>query len=250
MNIVDQNGGLSPELNPFDDDHVRKILGAVSLAWSMMKAASRNQIEDKITFALAAKLQNDPSFRGLPFDVVPQYNLLDADGNILGRLDLYIKYRSSQRAYFAFEAKRLHVRYPGGKFSYEYSVYVGEEGMGAFIASTYSKGLPSSGMLGYVMDGNTETAWFGLAQEIEPQWETLKLRPLTKFADSPLAPIVACGLKETRLAETAHLLEAQIFRLFHLLLPVPVIVEVGNSGAAPPSRRRRRRRQARPSVEN
>ena len=129
MSIRRFSGSLKPEFNPFEEDYLIEILRAVSLAWASMCPPGRTEIEDRITFRLAGRLANDPQFSDIPYDIVPQYWLLGINGQRLGRLDLRFKHRSSHHDYFAFEAKRLHVRYPGGAFSTEYSSYAGEDGM-------------------------------------------------------------------------------------------------------------------------
>ena len=155
----------------------------------------------------------------LPHDIVPQYWLL-VNGQRLGRFDLRFKHRFSQRDYFAFESKRLHVTYPGGKLSPEYHVYAGGDGMGGFIEGQYSTGLPAAGMLGYIMDGDTKKAWAGLATRIEAKRDGLCLLAASRFIESSLKHHIESGLSDTRLGETQHTLVSHVLRLFHLLLPV------------------------------
>lgn len=190
------------------------------MAWARMKQPKSGEIEDRITFRLAGRLNNDLHFRDLPYDIAPQHWLTGLDGERLGRLDLHFKHRHSQRDYFAFEGKRLHVRYPGGQVSPEYVTYVSDEGMGAFVAGQYSPNLPVAGMLGYVMDGNTEKAWTGLAARIEAKCDELCLHKASRFIESPLRRHIKSGLPDTRLGETQHNLTSYALRLFHLLLPV------------------------------
>jgi len=219
MRFTDSNTRLDLQFNPFADDYVGEILEAVAVAWSQIKQPKQSDYENTITNRLAGRLLNDPAFRDLPYDVVPQHQLTELSGRILGLLDLHFKHRQSQRDYFAFEAKRLHVTRPGGSFSNEHSIYVGNEGMMAFIDGQYSKGLPAGGMLGYVMDGDTKKAWDGLEARIENRRGELKLTPASKFAKSPLSHIEAKGMQNTLLGETMHQLDSNL-RLFHLLLPV------------------------------
>lgn len=219
MKFGGTSGRLDNIFNPFADEYLGEILYAVATAWARMRQPSSSEIEDRITRMLTAKLRHDPLFNNLPFDVVQQFILDNADAKYLGRLDLHVKYRQSQRDYFAFEAKRLHLNY-GEKFDPQYSAYIGSEGMGAFITGQYSKGLPAAGMLGYVMDGNTGKAWTGLAGRIETKRGALRLQVASEFAESPLKHHVASGLSNTRLGETQHDLSSHALRLFHLLLPV------------------------------
>jgi len=214
------NGRLDPQFNPFDDDYLVEILEATAVAWARMNQPGTSEIEDRITYRLAGRLANDPLFAELPYDIVAQCWLLGLDGERLGRLDLRFKHRHSQRDYFAFESKRLHVTYPGGSFSTEYPAYAGDDGMMAFISGHYSKGLLAGGMLGYVMDGKTDSAWSGLEQHIELRRAPLKLIDSSKFVKSALSKAIANAMDGTHLGETEHDLDTHHLRLLHFLLPV------------------------------
>jgi hypothetical protein len=214
------NGALEPKFNPFEDDYLSEILEAAATAWVRMDHPNGSEIEDKITYRMAGRLANDPLFAELPYDVIPQCWLLGLNGERLGRLDLRFKHRQSQRDYFAFESKRLHVTYPGGGFSTEYPTYVGDDGMMAFIEGQYSKGLLAGGMLGYVMDGKADAALSGLEKRIDAQRNPLKLAGSSSLAKSGLSKAIAKGIGGTQLAETEHDLTTHRLRLFHLLLPV------------------------------
>jgi hypothetical protein len=220
MRFGDASARLNTEFNPFTEEYLGEIVEAVAVAWARMKQPKASDLEDHITFRLAGRLLNDPLFRDLPYDIVPQYWLLGLNGERLGRLDLCFKHRSSQRDYFAFEAKRLHVAYPAGKLSSEYHVYAGDDGMGAFIAGQYSRGLAAGGMLAYVMDGDTDRAWTGVSACIEAKREELQLRTPHKFAESGLKHHIKSALPGTRLGETQHELVSHFLHLLHLLLPV------------------------------
>ena len=223
MKFTTASGQLADEFNPFQADYLAEILEAVAVAWQQMPKPKRPEIENKITRRLVGWLLNAPDFIDqLPFDVVPQYEILGLHGEILGRLDIYFKHRQSRRDYLALEAKRLHVTYPGGGVSTEYPTYVGAEGMTAFVEGPYSKNLPVGGMLGYVMDGDTGKAWDGLAARIEDRRDALCLSVDSKLSESPLAHTVGKGMAGTWLGETLHDLKTHSLRLFHLLLPLKV----------------------------
>lgn len=214
------NGKLAPKFNPFEDNYLSEVLEATATAWTRMKKPGRREIEDKITFRLAGRLANDPQFADMPYEIVPQYWLLGLHGQRLGRLDLRFRHRSSQRDYFAFEAKRLHVTYPGGAFGAEYSTYAGREGMMAFVKGQYSKGLPACGMLGYVMDGKSDGAWKGLERRINSRRKHLRLVAGSTLAQSLLANAVASLMNGIQLGETQHDLSTHQLRVFHMLLPI------------------------------
>jgi hypothetical protein len=214
------NGRLAAKFNPFDDDYLVEILEATAVAWKRMRHPTESEIEDRITYRLAGRLLNDPHFADLPYDIVTQYWLLGLNGERLGRLDLRFRHRHSQRDYFTFESKRLHVTYKKGGFSTEYPTYVGEDGMMAFIEGQYSKKLPAGGMLGYVMDGKSNKAWGGLEKRIDAECDSLRLAESSRLAKSALAKAIAKGMAGTHLGETEHDLETHHLRIFHLLLPV------------------------------
>ena len=211
------SGRLETKFNPFEEDYLAEIVGATVKAWGLMKKPRRNELEDQITFRLVGKIKNDPEFRLLPYDVDAQYWLLGAEGERLGRLDIHFKHRHSRRDYFAFEAKRLHVQYPGGRRSTEYPTYVGDAGMMAFIASQYSSGLPVGGMLAYVMDGRTDNAWSGLTARIAASRATLKMELSGRLAKSPASSAISAS-PGAHLGETEHGLANRKFRILHLIL--------------------------------
>lgn len=213
------SGRLDTKFNPFDDDYLAEIVSTIAGAWARMKKPTRGDLEDKITFRLVGRIQNDPDFQALPYDLAAQHWLLGLDGELLGRLDIHFKHRSSGRDYFALEAKRLHVQYPAGKRSTEYHTYAGDAGMMAFLVGQYSIDMPAGGMLGYVMDGLTDQAWSGLTGRIEASRETLRMEQTWTLARSSLSSAIS-ATPGAHLGETEHALEKRRFRILHLMLPV------------------------------
>lgn len=213
-------GNLDPQFNPFAEDELSEIIRMTATAWAQMKQPPKSELEDSITFRVAGRIANDPDFAESPYDVVAQFWVLGLDGQRLGRIDLRFQHRHSKRLYFAFEAKRLHVRYPKGKVSTEYATYAGPEGMLAFVDETYSKGFATGGMLGYVMDGRSHDAVNGLGTKIEEKKVELKLSPNTSFGPSGLAQIPPTALSGTFLRETSHHLSTHTLRMLHLIVPV------------------------------
>ncbi len=212
------SGWLETKFNPFDDDYLAEIVGATVKAWGLMKKPDRGELEDAITYRLVGRIKNDPEFCELPYDVDAQHWLLGLEGERLGRLDVRFKHRHSRRDYFAFEAKRLHVRYPGGKHSTEYHTYVGNAGMMAFILGQYSADLPAGGMLAYVMDGLADKAWSGLTGRIEARRRALRMRNGENLMRSALSSVLG-GRPGVHLGETEHQLANRRFRILHLILP-------------------------------
>lgn len=220
MKIEHLSGELLSEFNPFEDNYLLEILSATASAWNAMKQPASSEIEDRITFRIAGRLQNDPLFSELPYDVDVQRWRLSLEGELLGRIDLRFKHRSSHRDYFVFEAKRLHVTYPGGSKSTEYPTYVGEEGMTALIEGFYAEKAPAAGMLGYIMDGKSDKAWNGLSHSIEKKKLELKVAAGNQLETSAFFEKLTDMMKGTHLGETTHCLDNHHLRVFHLLLPV------------------------------
>ena len=213
-------GSLDPQFNPFVEDELSEIIRMTATAWARMKQPPKAELEDSITFRVAGRIANDPDFAESPYDVIAQFWVVGLDGQRLGRIDLRFQHRHSKRLYFAFEAKRLHVTYPKGKFSTEYATYAGPEGMMAFVDQTYSKGFTASGMLGYVMDGRSPLAVTGLGTKIDEKKIDLKLSPNTSFGLSGLAQLPPTAVSGTFLRETSHLLSTHTLRMLHLIVPV------------------------------
>lgn len=218
MRIDNISGQMDPRFNPFAESYVSEIIHAIALAWCRMRTPPADEIEDRITFRLAGRLQNDEDFRELPLDVVPQFWLLDLHGRRLGRLDLRFKHLQSRRDYLAFEAKRLHVAYPSG-FKTEHAVYVGDEGMMCFVIGKYSAGLPHAGMLAYVMDSDVPRACDGLTDAIENNRNSLKLRKGPPFTASVFEEMTTKIIANARVAESAHEFDNGPMVITHMLLP-------------------------------
>lgn len=218
MKFAEHSGRLAEEFDPFAEEPLGDMIAAVALAWTKIKRIQ--EIENRITKKLAGRLMNDQAFRDLPFVVDAQKMLIDIDGNETGRPDLVIRHRSSHRAYFAFEAKRLHVTTDAGNFSDEYATYAGLDGMEAFTTQQYSAGLPAAGMLAYVMDGRTSDAWIGLRRVIDKRREKLRMSSSASLEASRLTPCLDKGLPPSLLGETHHHLNPATLRLLHLLLPM------------------------------
>lgn len=234
MKFSSSSGILEPAFNPFAEDYLAEMLDAVIVAWSRMRRPGRKEKEDHITYRLAGRIQHDPLFVDLPFDVAAQYWLLGLHGERLGRLDLRFKHKHSARDCFVFEAKRLHVTYPSGRFKPEYSGYTGADGMMCFVCGRYPTEVGVGGMLGYVMDDDCERAWDGVFAQIESCRPALKLLASSSLALSSLSGKTIKSIIGAKLGETHHDLETRRLRVLHLILPIgepPPLKPLG-SGAA------------------
>ncbi len=242
MRFATNSGRLASEFDPFSMDVLADMMQIVIFAWGKVKRFTPAQIikkwnakgtkgndvvcpmmphENWITDRLYGQIWNDPQFHTIPFVVVPQLRLIDIDGNEPGRIDLWFLHRHSQRDYFSFEAKRLHVTYPGGSTKTEYATYTSTAGMGAYVLGQYSAGIPAAGMLSYVMDGDTTKAWEGLNSAIQASEESLLMAPQSGLSASKLNLPLSDSDTKSLLGETIHNRPGSELRLFHLLLPYP-----------------------------
>lgn len=98
-------------------------------------------------------------------------------GTELGRNDLrfYPPNHCGQTIYFTLECKRLRVPTPSGirHLADKYA----DEGIQRFVDGRYSAGLPCGGMVGYVLDNNTQEAFASVRSQIEAKCASLKMLP-------------------------------------------------------------------------
>lgn len=80
-------------------------------------------------------------------------NVDGREGKGRPRIDIEIERVKRPRPRFRFEAKRLKAR-----TRHTASVYLGEDGMGAFLSGEYPLTHPEAGMIGYVQS-DTEDVW-------------------------------------------------------------------------------------------
>jgi hypothetical protein len=97
-------------------------------------------------------------------------------GTELGRNDLrfYPPQHHGQTIYFTVECKRLRVTTKSG-LSHLADKYA-DEGIQRFVDGRYSPGLPCGGMVGYVMDNETQKAFASVRSKIETKRASLKLQ--------------------------------------------------------------------------
>ena len=126
---------------------------------------------------------------------------------------LCLLHGNDEDAYFAFECKRLNVTFPCGRFDYLAADYVGPEGIGCFVSQKYASGQQHGGMIGYVFNGDIETARSAINNQL-----ARSRRDLALLSDS----LATCGLspENSQLNETQHNINGTAMAIYHLLLPV------------------------------
>ena len=200
----------------FPQHHIPVILLLIIQVGKNIRKQTATDREDWLTTRLYRQLISEASFRDGPLQIHLQPDIVnsDADPEINtpeGRLDLQVSCGSGYEIYFAIEAKRLRVSLPSRLFlgGQEYVI----EGMMRFITGQYAPFMQAGAMLGYVYDGETESARVDIDRQIQKRAKELKLKEPKRLAPSPILP-------DQPIDETNHDLEKRSFTIFHLFLDV------------------------------
>ena len=138
-----------------------RFLECVVALWPRCLAAlPADPHEDTITINLVAIISKDVKARRLFHHLAYQHEPFGytAEGWAYskGKIDMALLLDREREQYLAYECKRLNVAGNGTTRSLA-TPYV-LKGMVRFITEQYASGLPLGCMLGYVMDGNVNTA--------------------------------------------------------------------------------------------
>ena len=159
----------------------RRVTRASSMGAAPRRVMARQAHEDPITRSLIMHLRSDPIIRDSPIHIESQRELLpddpQADPKPIGYLDICILFLTGlDKLYLAMECKRLNVMQAKNYTATQARVYV-EKGMMRFVCGQYAPTLPLGAMVGYVMDGNMETAYIAIRHQIEQHAQQLLYAP-------------------------------------------------------------------------
>jgi hypothetical protein len=211
VNVVGTSDHFSPL---FPDDFLEDIVGRMFVAWNRIPKPITEVLETRITKLLRHQYAYDPIIKQLPFQVRRELPIDDpATGEELGRIDLCLLHGNDEDVYFAFECKRLNVTFPSGKFESRAAQYVGPEGIGCFVSQKYASGQQHGGMIGYVFNGDIDTARSAINNQLAKSKTDLAL------LSNGLA---TCGIspENSQLKETQHIISGNALTIYHLLLPI------------------------------
>ena len=138
-----------------------RFLECVIAVWPQCLAAlPGSPHEDTITINLVAVLSKDLKARRLFHHLAYQHEPFaytdDRGAYSKGKIDMALLLDQERERYLAYECKRLNVVHNGARHSLA-TPYV-LEGVARFVKEQYAVDLPLGCMLGYVMDGNVDTA--------------------------------------------------------------------------------------------
>ncbi len=157
-------GNIDPWAHQFPQDQIQEIIQLVCDSWRTFSIPAK-RLEIPITQKLCAHLRKNRDRSVQWFRIDYEAYVLDAEGEVTGRIDLRFTQGLDENVYFSLECKRLRV-HPHKRFATLAAKYV-KQGMFRYFTGQYAKGLNKGGMLAYVMDGETDAAVQNVAESIE-----------------------------------------------------------------------------------
>lgn len=204
----------------FPQEEIPFILAAVLRCSTGLRKEHETELENAISDRLRDLLDQDGELRRRPVELfreVPLYDRHRARRKPLGRSDIMFLFSTGVQKpwpYFVIESKRLHVTFPSGWKPLVSEYIKGHQGMMCFVDERYAQGLTSGGMLGYVFDGNIESARDAVADAIKANRKRLKTAPPFKLVPSEVLP------GAPRVSESSHALPGRNFTIYHLFVIV------------------------------
>ena len=210
------SGSRSTKWQQISPDDVREIIELILESNKSFKIPPKepsSKLEDHITNTFCIHLRNNKDRSKCFFLILPQVDILDDVGKLIGRIDLKFISGNEERIYFSFECKVLRVTRPSGQISASYSEYV-KEGMYRYFNGQYARDLDKGGMLGYVMDGDCTQSAKGVQKAIEERRSNLYMQN-----NETLKASSCVALKQVK--ETHHQYGPnKKFTLYHIFLPM------------------------------
>jgi hypothetical protein len=198
-----------------DSQSLKEAYDLLFIAWDMVKiehTIPSNNLENRITWRFYDAIVTKKS--RLTDDGTQQYcfsfhvgsDVTDRKGNRLGITDIQIQFGTDERNRFIIEAKLLNK-----KGEYLHNKYI-SYGMMRFITGQYGGGVQCGGMVGYVLDGNTDTARKDVTDNIEAKRLELGTSSTETLRDSAIRKDVY---------ETSHVRQTKKpFTIYHVFLPI------------------------------
>ncbi|MCK4998259.1 MAG: hypothetical protein KAS23_01950 [Anaerohalosphaera sp.] len=209
-------GNLDRWATQFPDSFVPRIVKLVLESNKTFKIPTKKpntKLEDHITRLFCSHLRKHKDHSKHFFLINHQFDVLDNDGNVVGRIDLVFNHGHDEKVYYSFECKVLRVKRSSGKFAALYSQYV-TEGIYRYFNGQYAQGLNKGGMLGYVMDSDVDKAVNGVRDAIENRRNELNMN-----ANDTLGPSSESNSKLVK--ETVHKFgPGNRFLIYHIFLPM------------------------------
>jgi hypothetical protein len=214
MRVEGEADLLSQEL--FPHGLVPQILRLIVDTWGSFQRPDQDEDEPKITNRFVGALEVERRRRGARFRIMPHVKDLERldpeSGKGFVEIDVYVPHGFDSRCYFGIEAKKLNTITSGGKWESQAGDYAGKEGMGCFIDGRYACYQCEGAMVGYVMDGDCDSAKSSISKCIEKGADALRVPvpcPLNLAQDLEGYP---------HAFESRHKLDRGEFTIYHVLL--------------------------------
>jgi hypothetical protein len=201
-------GNIDPWAGQFPQDQIEQVVQLICDSWPTFTMPAK-RLEVPITQKLCAHLRRNRDRSIQWFRIDCETSILDAEGQITGRIDLRFTQGLDENVYFSLECKRLRVR-SRKRIDTLADKYV-TQGMLRYFTGQYARGLGSGGMLAYVMDGETEAAVQNVAESIHRNRIPLHMASDDTLRISSLSPQHA---RETRHRYGPH----GLFVVYHVFL--------------------------------
>jgi len=210
-------GDSEPFKRLFPQKHIPIILSSIFNAAKSLNKKTEHDREDWITRRLHARIIRLPLFRDGPtainIQLQPEIPSSDLDSNTpAGRIDLLVSCNQGYQVYFAIEAKRLRFLSPSFQFKIGNDEYV-NNGMMRFIKGQYAPFMETGAMLGYVFDGDTDTARSDVDGYIRYRGRELMLKHPEELVKSQI-------VLDHSVDETCHDLADRSFTIYHIFIDV------------------------------
>ncbi len=199
----------------FPQKQIPIILSAILREGESIRKKTEKDREDWLSRRLCSRLIKIPIFRDGPLGIHPKQEILSSDpesDGAAGEIDILVSCGRGSEVYFAIEAKRLRFTSSGGIFKTGSDEYV-KNGMMRFVEGKYAPFMERGAMLGYVFDGDTETARFDIDRYISKKAKMLMLMTSKQFEKSGILP-------REPVYETHHDLNRRVFIIYHMFLEV------------------------------
>jgi hypothetical protein len=157
-------GNIDPWAHQFPQDQIQEVIQLVCDSWRTFSIPVK-RLEVPITQRLCAHLRTNRDRSVQWFRIDYETSVLDAEGEITGRIDLMFTQGLDENVYFSLECKRLRVR-SRKRFDTLADKYVAQ-GMLRYFTGQYARGLNKGGMLAYVMDGQMDAAVQDVTKSVE-----------------------------------------------------------------------------------
>lgn len=197
----------------FPAEDIPTVLHLILSSWKKFKFTGK-PLEVPITQRFCAHLRNNKNRSFHFFRIEWESYELEDNGQITGRIDLKFSQGLDEKVYFSIECKLLRVKHKQQIKSLA-GDYV-EKGMYRYFNGQYAQDLDKGGMLGYVMDGNTNKAIIDVQKAIEKRRSDLYMQENETLKAS------SC-ITSKQVKETTHKYGPnEKFTIYHIFLPMNV----------------------------